>query len=197
MDTIAALRQVFDISPDMMVRTVLGLGAGRGTSWGPVALGLMIAFAAFFGRYVFVIVMTHVKFQNPLADLTPGQKILWALVVIPFIAMVAAGPGVARARIEARILEPLGIKDPPSYVLADRGADPSQSVAAAGGDLRLAGGRALCPEVAVRVIDRRARPAEMEADPSVSWTAGYGAEGCEALFIPGDDRPSRRPRARL
>jgi hypothetical protein len=108
MDAIHALQQVFDISPTMMVRSVLGLSRGHGGGFGPVALFFIILVVGILGRYAFVIAMTHMRPINPFADMGRGQLLACALLLIPGVTVVLSGAGPVQARMEARILEPLG-----------------------------------------------------------------------------------------
>lgn len=109
MDSIHAIREILGISPEMMVRSVLGVSSGRSGGFGPVALFALIMVTAVVGRYLFVIVMTHLRPTNPFASMGRGQLILMALVFLPAASVGLSGTGPVKARIDARVLEPLGL----------------------------------------------------------------------------------------
>lgn len=109
MESIQAIEQVFGISPEMMVRSVLGLSSGRSGNLGPFALFAMILTAGILGRYVFIIVMTHLRPSNPFEAMGRGQLMVFALLIIPASTVFLSGTGPMQARMEARILEPLGL----------------------------------------------------------------------------------------
>ncbi len=160
MESIQAIQQVLGISPEMMVRSVLGVSSGRSGGFGPVALFVIILFTAVIGRYVFVIVMTHLRPTNPFASMGRGQLMVMALLVIPTWTVALSGTGPVEARLEARILAPLGLSRAP--------APPAEDTAYAAVCLPSPDLAAPTPAAEIESCPaaRAGEPAASEADPA-------------------------------
>jgi hypothetical protein len=166
MESIQALQQVLGISPEMMVRSVLGVSSGRSGNFGPFALFVIILFTAVIGRYVFIIVMTHLRPANPFASMGRGQLMIVALLVIPTWTVALSGTGPVQARMEARILEPLGLSRAAVPPIADAhyvtgclaGPDPAAPSPATDGQTCLASHAGEAPASAGDPARLRPRP---------------------------------------
>lgn len=173
MPYVSGIADALGLSPQMMIRSVVGLDGGG--SFGPLALTVMAGIAVIFGRQIFVVVMTHVRITNPFTTMSARGRLLTALVAIPLVVVVMNAPGLALQRLEARVLAPLGLT-PGTHRPVERVA-----AVASGG----------CLPVRLRVHER-------QGDDSFVWTHATArlSDGCTAEIVRADWRNATRPRPR-